>query len=556
MSLSTILDSLVGIFFPKRELERIIYRQHSSQIKERYLDAGRLDRTTKPWDTKPQAGDEPDLGQIRRSRSRAWHLFRNNQYISKAVRTIVSEVVGTGLIPNPLAVNPNGTENTELRKRIRKLWKIWNKSPSYHGLPGQGGCGWSYLCAQALREVVLSGEVLCRKLILSEEEARTQHRLSRFVVELIESERLAEDYSFSSASRASQSSRANGTVEGNVEGKIVFRGIEYSDTGQRLAYWIRDYHPNDLRIGLNIFNLRRIPASEIIHLYIPDRPSQNRGITWLAPVLLQARDVSDYQQNELMASAVAACVALAITRLPSATPFGLATPTSGDVLDVDGNRISRLQPGLALSLNPGESISGFNPLRPVDGVEDFSNHLVRGVATGLPAIKASSLTGDYRRSSFSSERSAENDIWREVNLLQDWFACNFCQPLYEALLEVELMEVYDFANPEVVANITDAIWSGPVPKSINPEDDQAASVLSIQSGTSSRQIEAAKSGYDWKMLLEHEKEYEDARAKLGLKPKTLQALPEPDESEPDESAKSSKPNGKPNSQRFSTLLEI
>src|SRR6185436_17716977 len=99
----------------------------------------------------------------------------------------------------------------------------------------------------------------------------------------------------------------------------------------------------------------------------------------------------------------------------------------------------------------------------------------------------------------SSERSADNDAWPELEEIQDWFACGFYQPIYEEVITAAVTaglfdDVKGFSTADFAERKRDYLnthWQGPVPRSINPKDDADAARQRVRNATSSPQIEAA-----------------------------------------------------------------
>jgi capsid protein len=138
----------------------------------------------------------------------------------------------------------------------------------------------------------------------------------------------------------------------------------------------------------------------------------------------------------------------------------------------------------------------------------------------LPGTKSSTVTGDYRNSSFSSERSADNDAWPEINIVQEWFASSYCQPIWETILRTAIMEgyfdgivsAYEFQSAP--GRFSAANWQGPVALSINPKDDAASAAARVKGGISSVQMECAKVNVNWRDVLnDHAELYAVAKEK-------------------------------------------
>jgi capsid protein len=154
--------------------------------------------------------------------------------------------------------------------------------------------------------------------------------------------------------------------------------------------------------------------------------------------------------------------------------------------------------------------------------EAFVQHLQRGTASAMPGTKASTVTGDYRNSSFSSERSADNDCWPEIQIVQEWFASHYCQPIWETVLRTAIMEGYfdgivsaeefqESPNRYSAAN-----WQGPIALSINPKDDEEASAARIRNGRSSPQMECAKVNVNWRDVLSDFAEFYQVARQKGI----------------------------------------
>ena len=95
--------------------------------------------------------------------------------------------------------------------------------------------------------------------------------------------------------------------DGARGGNEVREGIEYDPAGRRVAYWLFDRHPGEWRtLTRATLESRRVPASEVLHVYRQDRPGQMRGVSWFAPIALQLQDLADHQEAQLLRQKIAA----------------------------------------------------------------------------------------------------------------------------------------------------------------------------------------------------------------------------------------------------------
>lgn len=493
------LDKAIGLVAPAWGLRRMKLRATIEQMaalgagtNSGYEAAKRNRLTASAWASSVTENQIP-RGDIAQLRAQSWALYRNNPTAKKVCRTLQAKIVGRGLRPQSQAIDADGDAAVEFRNKALWLWNRVGDQLDYRGAPGRGGQHFTELCKTALLGVILGGEVLYALRSLDADERNEQGLDLPLQLQLLHAERLADE---------------------NRDNPLVVQGVEFAN-GRRVAYYLTDS-------TTSIASPKRTSAQQIGHLFVADDIEQIRGVPWFASALMQLRDTGDYQYNELKASAVAACVALGIRRPQGTSSFGLEAPQDYDLTDTDGNRLSYIQPGMILDLGKDGDMQGFNPNRPNNGAADWIQHLVRTTAIAFPGVKGSTLTGDYRRSSFSSERSSDNDNWPELESVQDWFVWNFVHPVYQEVIRTaflagvfaDVVTDEEFADRE--RDYLSANWQGPVALSINPVDDATAAAARIKGGISSPQIEAAKVGRDWQQILRDISEFYDYAEQLAL----------------------------------------
>ena len=81
-------------------------------------------------------------------------------------------------------------------------------------------------------------------------------------------------------------------------------GVEINDKRKPVAYHLYKNHPNDL--GLQQSNEAiRVPAEEVIHAFVRQRPEQTRGYPFVAPVMGNIKMLNGYFEAEITAARVA-----------------------------------------------------------------------------------------------------------------------------------------------------------------------------------------------------------------------------------------------------------
>lgn len=499
------LDRIVGVFSPARGALRMQARAAMSNLEafastsQFGYDAGKLNRLTKHFNVTRANENAVPREQIQRLRWMSWDLYRNNPNARKIVNTLNAKVIGCGPRPQSQATTVDGGPHADFRDRAQQIWTDFCCRADYRGKPGYGGQTLTDLMKVAFRGTILGGDTLARFRVYPD--WRKRELACPVQVQLIHAERLIEATDLE--------------LPGLPKTHRVFRGIEVNNDGIRKAYHLLKGNQADPQYELLAAETIRVPASEVSHLYVADDVDQLRGVPWFAPALMQMRDTNDYQFNELKASAIASCVVMGYTRSTGQTQFGLTQPTENALTDADGNKLTAMQPGMILDLGQNGKIEGFNPSRPTTNAEAWIQHMQRTIAAAFPGVKSSTITGDYRNSSFSSERSADNDAWPELEGIQDWFYANFCQVIYERVITEsvvaglfdDIVRVEEFADRK--ADLLSVKWQGPVQRLINPTDEIKAARERIAAGISTPQIEAAALGHDWRSILKMLKEFKD-----------------------------------------------
>jgi len=500
------LDKLIGVFSPTWGLRRVHARATMDNINQLLgtsgqggYDAGKLNKYTQGRTGVREHENSIARGNIQNVANWAWSLYRNNGHMRKTVRQLNAKVIGNGLMPQSQATRPDGQSHDEFRRRARQIWLRVQTQLDYRGRPGAGGQHFTALSKTALRATILSGETFLRFRSLSSEQQRARRTLLPLQVQLIHRDRLDE-------------SRIDDQV---------FRGVEFNELDERVAYHFLARHPSDPRAAFSRESTR-IPASEIVHLFVEEDIDQVLGSPWLAAQLFKCRDVGDVEFNELTAEAMAACIVLGYRQSSGHSQFGVDLPSDWSPTDADGNPVTGLTPGMLINLGKTGELDAFNPNRPNPHLEGFLQHLLRSQAAAAPGTKGSTLTGDYKRASFASEAAADNDIWPELEELQLWFGTHFVQPVYERVITAGVTAgLFDgvLDAQQFNARRDDFLatqWQGPVRRSINQADDAQGAAARVKNGTSSPQIEGAKIGHDSLQILDDAKEWIEECTNRGL----------------------------------------
>lgn len=284
-----------------------------------------------------------------------------------------------------------------------------------------------------------------------------------------------------------------GTLPGGGE---IRDGIEYDGQGRRTAYWLFPQHPGSDSMVLPVTGVSvRVPADQILHVFRQDRPGQNRGVSWFAPVVLRLQDLADHEDAQLMRQKIAACFAVFRTG-------GEQSPEMP----------SEIMPGMVYDLGDSEEITFATPPG-VSAYDEFTRSALRSVAVGL-GVTYESLTGDLSQVNFASARMGRLDMDQNVSSWQ-WLMMvpQLLHPVGAWFLDAWQGEDGDEMRR---AGIPDDIWSRigiewapPRRVIVDPSREFAALKEAVRAGFMSRQNVIRQFGFDPERL--NEELIEDAK---------------------------------------------
>lgn len=354
-------------------------------------------------------------------------LIRNNPHARRGCEAIVSNVFGAGIVPR---FKRGKTTVNRLQKLARQTLDTtsidYNGQLDYYGLQALIG-----------QTVVESGSCLIRRWFVDDAFP------IRFQV-------LEPDF----LDVARDGLLPNG-------GRIV-QGVQFDATGRREGYWLHTEHPGGrLRTVQSVF----VAARNIAHVYRIERPGQVHGIPWLAPVMLQVAEFSDYQDAQLLRQKIAACFAVVKEDSVNALP-GQQSSEERD--------LEQIEPGMIIRTQPGSKITfGTPPI--VNDYADFAKVSVRAIAAGL-GITHEALSGDLENVNFTSGRMGRLEMERNVDRWR-WhtFIPMGCEVMVGWWLDGAALTGANVRNVEVR-------HTPPAKEMISPEREVPSKVNAMKSG--------------------------------------------------------------------------
>jgi lambda family phage portal protein len=475
-------------------------------------DAAKRDRTRQRMIAGSADSDLlPDLRALR-IKSRA--LVRDDAHASAAVKTLVDNIVGRGMRPQP-AITP---ERTGLSQEECDAWneaaaQLWQQHASSNLDATEHGT-FDDLTRLVCRTQIVDGEVIAHRVVVGV--SPTRPLMGSW--ELIDPDRLQDPP----------------TAWGmNVRG-----GVELGDRGEPIAYWVTPYHQDDLGLPhawpLSVNNLPvRIDKYQgswrnVIHHFRRDRVAVSRGAPMLTPALPLFEHLHHYLDSELIAARANSNVVMTIKRpLDPRDPDVAPELSPRDDGTGELHYIETLEPGTVEYLNEGEEMTPFMPTRPGVTFEPFVLRILKAIFSS-GGLSYEVAVKDFANMNYSSARAALLEIWRGCEVEQDNLVAGWCQPVYEAAI---IEGVAAGLLPVFPAMLTDmspflaCLWIRPPRGWVDPTKEVEAAALAIANNLSTPDAEAARAGMSYRQILRErgraERERIDVEQQYDLPPDIL-----------------------------------
>lgn len=295
----------------------------------------------------------------------------------------------------------------------------------------------------------------------------------------------------------------------------IFDGVEIDSDGAVVAYHIRNTYPYEVKAETTQW--QRVEAygektglPNVIHLMNAERPDQYRGVTYLAPVIEYLLQIRRYTESELTAALVESFFTAFIktdSGDPTEMPFnevGDGQPGE-DSMSYDPNEYE-LGPGTINVMNPGEDVTFADPKRPANGFDGFVKTISKQVGSALE-IPYDLLLKEFN-ASYSASRAALLEAWKSFRMYRNWFANDFCQPVYELWMHEAVargrIDAPGFWNDPLIKEAwLKAEWIGPSQGQLDPVKEVNAEILAVANGFTTNEDAAIRlNGSDWNSNVE------------------------------------------------------
>lgn len=432
----SMLDSLFPGYAAKRSDARLkkLRTEMTMEVIKRRFEGAAGGRRNDGWRSTGADANTENAPALAKLRNRSRDQRRNNPFAERAITGIADNTVGAGIVPLPLAKRDRDG------LKLVDLWKAWAETTDCDADGIENFYGLQHMIMEAVAE---SGECLVRR----------RRRFSSdglpvpVQLQVLEADFLDES-------------------KADIYGlNRVIQGVEFDALGRRVAYWLFDEHPG-ANAAWGSLQSRRVPAEDVIHVFLRKRPGQARGYSWLAPVIQRMRNFDEMEDAVMEQAKIAACFAGFITKDPESSQ---AVSTKRPPL------IDRMEPGMLQELSLGESVS-FGTPPTFNGYTPYSWQALHAIAVGL-GVPYELLTGDLKGVNFSSGRMGWLNFARRVDVWQ-WrmLIPQLCDQVWGWFMEAQAL------LPGGVSDDVKAYWVPPRREMVDPKSETENVITRVRNG--------------------------------------------------------------------------
>ena len=390
--------------------------------------------------------------QVRRTlRSRARYEVANNCYAKGIVRTLASEVVGTGPRLQIL------TEDPKVNQAIEERFSAWSRRI---GL------------AEKLR--IMRAAISC-----------DGESFAVFTTDFSRSQEISLDLVPVEADRVTQ-------PMGVPETEDMVDGIRYDVSAQPKSYTVLRSYPGlaAMQVSLPI-EYDTLPASRVIHWYFPDRAGQSRGVPELTPALPLFAMLRRYTLAVLAAAESAADWALVFTTNQPPDEVAAAVP-----MDWSFETESRM----GVFAPEGWKPEQIRAEQPATTYEMFKREILNEIARCLD-VPYNVAAGNSSSYNYASGRLDHQTYARAIEVQRDHAETIVLDRLLaEWLREASLLPGFlPASDPWAQLPRHEWFWTGR--EHVDPAKEAAAQSDHLGNYTTTLAIEYAKQGLDWEAAL-------------------------------------------------------
>jgi lambda family phage portal protein len=375
-----------GVMPPNERFNNHFTRE-IGKIMERYYPAAELGPHRDDWNPTVLVDQNIYRLEYRRIFSRAKRAYDTDPYARSCVRVLQSQIVGRGISPRAKPVDKDGNPLPDIGKLLDRYFERFadecfrpNRDSFYD------------VQSKYIANCCISGGLFLN-FVPAKKDSLLPFALQQIDQSYIE---------FSHDNFAIPNS------------PMIYNGVKINDFGDPIQYFFQD---------LLTWVFFDMPADNMIHCYEKWHVNQWIGIPWLAPVLTTLWDLSQLQEDKLIASRIQAAIALWVKDTSS-----FINPKQKNT---DGN--INWSPGKIVKTDTKPEIIQAN-----DNIRDSFAALIelylRQISSGM-GVSYQEMTSDLAGANFASSRTVVMDRRRYYQKKQEFVIRSFCQPIYNKFVQ-------------------------------------------------------------------------------------------------------------------------
>ena len=392
-------------------------------------------------------------------------MSQNADYMKAFLRLCRRNIVGPkGVLLQNTARDTNGSLDRAANQLVEAAWLKWGK------VGNATVCGrFSWLDVENMTATTLprDGNVLARIY------QGPAYGPFGFQLQLIDIDQLAIE-----------------KVQGNLPGGgYIDCGIECNALDRPIAYHVHSVHPAITNRGSR--EIVRVPASEIVHLFVPEETGQIIGVPWAHTALRRLNLMEGFEEAALTNARAGAAKMGFIEREIDDD----VDPETLKGLLAEEPEIEEVAPGEIETLPVGQTFKAYDPKYPDGEMDPFMKLMLRGAAAGL-GVAYHSLANDLTGANFSSLHHGVSEERGEWRTLQQYLASHLHDRVFSAWLPMALLTGQIALPFAKLAKYDAASWKPRGWKAVNPVDEANANRTLMAAGLRSPQDILADAGLD------------------------------------------------------------
>ena len=460
----------MGWFTKKKRKKPSLTNDHL-MVMQRAFDSAKSDNIFSGWSGTSNTADEELKNQLKLIRSRVRNLCQNSEYARKFLAMSKINVIGPkGIHFQAKTRREDGSLDSQDNNYLEKQFFEWGINPDFVSIDGRQD--WIGIQNLVMETLSRDGECFIR---LVRGQPGNPFGLSLWV---LEGDCISIDYN----------------LKADPETFVVM-GIEQNKYGKPLAYYQTLKPPNSANFGeyVTTGEVEKVPASEMIHLFIQERPGQSRGIPWLNTAIRPLQMLNNFQESELLASRIGSS-AMGFFTSPDGQGY------SGTNEEADGNLIQEFQPGMFQQLPQGMSFESFDPKHPNTAYADFVKQILRSVSSGA-LVSYNGLANDLESVNYSSIRAGAKEEQSQWQSLQQFMVSRFCDPIYQEFLKMGITTGALNLPMSKFNKFKSVKWHPRGWSYVDPEKELKAKKLALEMGATSLAEITGEMGKEWTDVL-------------------------------------------------------